>query len=141
MAEKTWIGSIYLKEEGGYEIIIKSLKHYKKRLQTLGSSPELKESAAMFASVLNQQASKTVPIIDETIRKIENGLKDVKLINSLSEDTSFLEKALLSYEADIQRAEEIGHEYFIKLVGNLEEAKKDIPTIKTAIEKIKQYSE
>ena len=141
MAEKIWIGSIYLKEEGGYEIIIKSLKHYKKRLQTLGNSPELKESAAMFASVLNQQAAKTVPIIDETIKKIESNLKDIKSTNRLSEDISFLEKALSCYEADIQRAEEIRHEYFIKLVGNLEEAKKDLPTIKTAIEKIKQYSE
>ena len=141
MAEKIWIGSIYIKEEGGYEIIIKSLKHYKKRLQTLGNSPELKESAAMFASVLNQQAAKTIPIIDETIKKIEDSLKDPKLINRLSEDTSFLEKALSCYEADIQRAEEAGHEYFTKLVANLEEAKKDIPSIKTAIEKIKQYSE
>ena len=141
MSEKVWLGSIYLKEEGGYEIIIKSLKHYKKRLKTLGNSPELQESAAMFASVLNQQAVKTVPKIDETIKKIEESLNDVKKMNSLSDDASFLEKALSCYEADIQRAEEIGHEYFIKLVGNLEEAKKDIPTIKTAIEKIKQYSE
>ena len=141
MTEKVWMGSIYLKEEGGYEIIIKSLKHYKKRLKTLGNSPELQESAAMFASVLNQQAAKTVPIIDKTIKKIEDSLNDVKTINSLSEDTAFLEKALSCYEADIQRAEEIGHEYFIKLVGNLEEAKKDIPIVKTAIEKIKEYSE
>ena len=141
MAEKIWIGSIYLKQEGGYEIIIKSLKHYKKRLQTLGNSPELKESAAMFASVLNQQAAKTVPVIDKTIEKIEESLKDAKLINNLSEDIPFLEKALSCYEADIQRAEEIGHEYFIKLVGNLEEAKKDLPTIKIAIEKMKQYLE
>ena len=141
MSEKVWLGSIYLKEEGGYAIVIKSLKHYKKRLKTLGNSPELQESAAMFASVLNQQAVKTVPKIDETVKKIEESLNDVKKINSLSDDTSFLEKALLCYEADIQRAEELGHEYFIKLIGNLEEAKKDIPTIKTAIEKIKQYSE
>ena len=141
MAEKIWVGSIYLKEEGGYEIIIKSLKHYKKRLQTLGNSPELKESAAMFASVLNQQATKTIPIIDETIKKIEEGLKDSKLINKLSEDISFLEKALSCYEADIHRAEETGHEYFIQLVGNIEEAKKEMPTIKKAVEKIKQYSE
>lgn len=141
MSEKVWLGSIYLKEEGGYEIIIKSLKHYKKRLKTLGNSPELQESAVMFASVLNQQAVKTVPKINETIKKIEESLNDVKKINSLSDDVSFLEKALSCYEADIQRAEEIGHEYFINLIGNLEEAKKDIPTIKTAIEKIKQYSE
>ena len=33
MSEKAWMGGIYLKEEGGYEIILKSLAHYKKSLQ------------------------------------------------------------------------------------------------------------
>ena len=61
----------------------------------------------MFASVLNQQATKTVPIIDETIKKVESSLEDSHLINNLSEDVPFLEKALSCYEADIQRAEEI----------------------------------
>ena len=30
MSKKFWIGGIYLKEEGGYEIILKSLIHYRK---------------------------------------------------------------------------------------------------------------
>ena len=32
MSEKSCIGGIYLKEEEGYEIVLKSLIHYKKRL-------------------------------------------------------------------------------------------------------------
>ena len=44
MSEKLWLGGIYLKEEGGYEIILSSLNHYKKRLQTIHASPELKEA-------------------------------------------------------------------------------------------------
>ena len=32
MSEKIWIGGIYLKEEGGYQIILKSLTHYKKMI-------------------------------------------------------------------------------------------------------------
>ena len=28
-----WMGGIFLKDEGGYEIVLKSLTHYKKRLQ------------------------------------------------------------------------------------------------------------
>ena len=47
-----WMGGIFLKDEGGYEIVLKSLVHYKKRLQTIHASPELKEAAAMFAPVL-----------------------------------------------------------------------------------------
>ncbi|HJJ23096.1 MAG TPA: hypothetical protein OQH54_05205 [Nitrosopumilus sp.] len=141
MSEKIWIGAIYLKDEGGYEIVLKSLRHYKNRLKTIDNSPELKDAGAMFASVLNQQAVKTIPKIDETIQKIQNNLADSQSISKLSEDISFLEKALSCYEADIHKAEDTGHEYFLKLVGNMVEARDDLKIIKTALDKIKQYSE
>jgi hypothetical protein len=141
MSEKIWIGAIYLKDEGGYEIVLKSLRHYKNRLRTMGNSPELKEAGAMFAPVLNQQAMKTVPKIDEVIQKIQDNIGDIRSVSKLSEDIPFLEKALACYEADIHRAQDIEHEYFVKLVGNMNEAKNDLKTIKIALEKIKQYSE
>lgn len=141
MSEKVWLGAIFLKDEGGYEIVLKSLQHYKKRLKTLGNSPELKDAAAMFASVLYQQAVKTVPKIDETVEKIENSLEDIQLTNKLVDEISFLEKSLQCYEADIHKAQDFGHEYFVKLVGNLEEATKDLKIISEALKKIKQFSE
>lgn len=141
LSEKIWIGGIFLKDEGGYEIVLKSLKHYKNRLKTLGNSPELKDAAAMFASVLHQQAVKLIPKIDQMIKKIETSLDDIQLINKLSEDIPFLEKALQCYEADINKAQDFGHEYFVKLVGNMEKATKDLQIINTALKKIKQYSE
>jgi len=141
MSEKIWIGAIYLKDEGGYEIVLKSLRHYKNRLRTIGNSPELKEAGAMFAPVLNQQAMKTVPKIDEVIQKIQDNIGDIRSVSKLSQDVPFLEKALTCYEADIHRAQDIEHEYFVKLVGNMNEAKNDLKTIKIALEKIKQYSE
>jgi len=103
MSEKIWLGGIHIKEEGGYEIILKSLNHYKKRLKTLNDSPELKDSAAMFASVLNQQARKTVPKINEVIVKIHDGLEDIQVMNNLQEEKQFLEKALTCYESDIHK--------------------------------------
>ena len=141
MPEKLWVGAIYLKDEGGYEIIIKSLKHYKKRLKTISNSPELKDAAAMFSSVLNQQAMKTIPIIDKTIQKIQSSLSDTKMTIQLNEDISFLEKALSCYEADIIKAQNTGHEYFVKLVGNMGESRDDLKIIKIALRKIKQFSE
>ena len=51
MSDKIWLGAIYLKEEGGYEIILRSLVHYKKRLMTIGKSPEIKDSAGMFGEI------------------------------------------------------------------------------------------
>jgi hypothetical protein len=141
MTEKIWLGGIYVKDEGGYEIILKSLNHYKIRLKTLNESPELKESAAMFASVLNQQARKIVPKIDEVIEKIYSGLNNIEDMNALDEEKRFLEKALSCYESDIHKAEDTGHEYFVKLVGDMEQARKDLKIIKIALEKINHFSE
>lgn len=141
MAEKVWMGAIFLKDEGGYEILLKSLEHYRKRLRTIGQSPELKDSAAMFASVLNQQAMKTVPKIDEVVEKIKNSINDIQEVKNLSEEVPFFEKALMCYESDIDKAQNTGHEYFVKLIGDLAEAKNDLDIIKTALRKIKEYSE
>jgi len=140
MSEKIWIGAIYLKDEGGYEIVLKSLRHYRNRLKTMGNSPELKDGGAMFALVLNQQAMKTIPKIDEVIQKVQDNLGDIQSASKLRDDVPFLEKALSCYEADIHKAEDTGHEYFVKLVGNMIEARNDLKTIKIALDKIKQYS-
>ena len=141
MTDKVWMGAIFLKDEGGYEILLKSLSHYRKRLRTIANSPELKDSAAMFASVLNQQAMKTVPKIDQVIEKIQNSINDIQAVKSLSDEIPFFEKALMCYESDINKARDTGHEYFVKLVGDMAEAQKDLEIIKTAIKKIKEYSE
>ena len=141
MSKKSWIGGIYLKEEGGYEIILKSLIHYKKRLQTIHASPELKEAAAMFAPVLQSQAKKRIPIIDETKEKMEQGLLNLIPIQLLGQNLEILEKSLECRKADIEKAEDTGAEYFIKLIGDVQEARNDLEPIKIALKKIKQYLE
>jgi len=55
MSERIWIGAIYLKDEGGYEIVLKSLRHYKNRLKTIGNSPELKDAACLDLFYINKQ--------------------------------------------------------------------------------------
>lgn len=141
MSEKVWIGGIYLKEEGGYEIILKSLAHYKKRLQTIHASPEVKEAAAMFAPVLQSQAKKRIPMIENTKTDIEKFLVDSKIIEPLQQDLEIIEKALECRKSDIEKAETTSDEYFLKLVENLDESKKDLPQIENALKKIKLYSE
>ncbi len=84
---------------------------------------------------------KTVPKIDEIIQKIQDNLGDIQSINKIKEDVSFLEKALTCYEADIHKAEDTGHEYYVKLVGDMVKARDDLESIKIALGKIKQYSE
>jgi len=139
LSEKIWLGGIYLKDEGGYEIILRSLLHYKKRLMTVDKSPEIKDSAAMFGGILIMAAKKTMPKINEIIQKIQQGLSDAQLSNTLKEDIPFLEKALSSYEVDIQKAQDTGHEYYLNLVGDLASVKNDLDLIKIAKSKINQF--
>ena len=140
MVDKIWLGGIFLKNEGGYEIVLKSLSHYKKRLQTIGNSPELKEAAAMFAPVLQQQAVKIVPQIDVTVSKIQDALSDSIPVDSLADDVPLMQRALECYQSDIEKAETTGHEYFQKLLGDITRAKQDSTIIAQAIDKIKQVS-
>ena len=141
MSEKSWIGGIYLKDEGGYEIILRSLDHYKKRLRTIHASPELKEAAAMFAPVLQSQAVKRIPIIDETKENVKQYLLNSIPTQALEENLETIQKALECRKSDIEKAEETGKEYFIKLVGDIQDAKKDNELIENALVKIKQYLE
>ena len=140
MSEKIWIGGIYLKVEG-YEIILKSLKHYKKRLQTIHSSPELKEAAAMFAPVLQSQAKKRIPMIEETEIQIKEFLLGSISSENIEENLEILEKALECRKSDIEKAISTSNEYFIKLLGNVQESKKDTEQINNALVKIKEYLE
>ena len=139
MSKKIWIGRIYLKEEGGYEIILKSLTHYKKRLQSIHASPEVKQAAAMFAPVLQSQAKKRIPMIESAKENIEKFLVNSKVVESLEQDLEIIEKALECRKSDIEKAESTSEDYFIKLLKDVEESKKDLPEIDKALLKIKAY--
>jgi hypothetical protein len=62
-------------------------------------------------------------------------------VNFVDEDISFLEKALTCYESDIHKAEDTGYEYFVNLVGNMLQARKDLQVIKIALLRINQFSD
>ena len=80
-------------------------------------------------------------MIDETRQRIEQMLKDSIPAQSLEQDLEILEKALECRQADIEKAQNTGREYFMKLLGDLQEAAKDLELIKNALVKIKQYSD
>ena len=141
MSEKTWLGGIYLKEEGGYKIILISLVHYKKSLQSIHASPEVKQAAAMFAPVLQSQAKKRIPMIESAKKNIEKFLLDSKSIESLEQDLEIIEKALECRKSDIEKAESTSEDYFIKLLKDVEESKKDLPELDNALLKIKAYTQ
>ncbi|HSA98070.1 MAG TPA: hypothetical protein VLF17_03230 [Candidatus Nitrosotenuis sp.] len=136
---QVWIGGIYIKEEGGYEIVLRSLRHYRKRLKSIGRSPEL-TNAPMFAQIVLQEANKTGPLIDPAISKISNALEHPETLADLQVDIQLYERALACYHSDIQKAQDGAGEFYSKLISDNPMAMADYPNIKTAIEKIRQFS-
>lgn len=139
MSHKVWLGRIYLREEGGYEIILKALHHYKKRLKNIGRSPELKD-APMFAQLVQHEASKTGPLIDPIINKIMTGLQNPESLQSLQVDISIFEKALNCYRSDIQKSQTSQASFYSELISDRNVAESDLAKIKDALEKINQFS-
>ena len=62
-------------------------------------------------------------------------------VKSLEEDLEIMEKALECRKSDIEKAQDTGKEYFVKLIGDLQEAAKDLDSLQNALVKIKEYSD
>lgn len=134
-----WLGRIYVKEEGGYEIILRALSHYRKRLKSIGRSPELKD-APMFAQIVIQEASKTGPLIDPAISKLKNALANPETLNDLQSDVPLYEKALICYQSDIKKAQNESEKFYLELLSGNPAAITDYANITMALEKINQFS-
>ena len=59
----------------------------------------------------------------------------------MEEDLEILQKALECRKSDIEKAENTPDEYFMKLLGDTQESKKDLEPIENALTKIKEYSD
>lgn len=139
MSENIWMGGIFLKEEGGYDIVIKALNHYKKRIRTIDNTPGLKDAGGMFASILQQEAMKTHPKVQQAIDKINEFLKNQNTLRDIQGEVPLIEKALRCYQSDIQKATDIGDSYYLSLFENLEKIKNDMGMVKDALERINKY--
>ena len=137
---KVWLGSIFLKEEDGYKIILKALEHYKKRLRNINSSPEL-AGAAMFSQIVTQEAMKQHPVVDSLIKKIPRCLESSEQLNQLENNIELFVKSLESYKSDIKKAQTTGDEYYKKLVNISDVGSDEINKIDNAISKIQLFEE
>ena len=80
-------------------------------------------------------------MIDATRKRIEQVLQDSIPVKSLEEDLEIMQKALECRKSDIEKAQDTGKEYFVKLIGDLQEAAKDLDSLQNALVKIKEYSD
>ncbi|MFM7862486.1 MAG: hypothetical protein ACKO7Y_07110 [Candidatus Nitrosotenuis sp.] len=131
-----WIGGIYLKEEGGYEIILKSLTHYKKRLRNIRKSPEIKD-APMFATIIESEAQKSYQAANNAISKITESLAFPEKLSTIESEIPLIEKALVCYHTDISKKDT--DPFYSELITDMQMASQDAPKILLALKEIKRY--
>ena len=134
-----WLGSIFLKDEGGYGIVLRSLDHYKTRLRTVHASPEL-ANAAMFSQIVQQEAQKTYPAVQALISETLLFLTDPARAGVLEDGLSLFLKALESYGADLDKAKNSEHEYYRKIIDLSRVPRDEERAIRDAIFRISSYA-
>lgn len=138
MSQRVWLGGIYLKEEGGYEIVLRSLHHYKKRLRAIDKSPEL-QGAPMFVQIVQHEAMKSHSLVTKTIDKIQSTLHDPKALLDVESDMPVIEKALTCYYSDVEKANGGAAKFYSDLMEGNDYAQSDFTNIKRAILRINEY--
>ena len=140
MSEKVWLGSIFIKDEGGFDIIMRALNHYNRRLHRISESPEIADAGAMFGSILQSESMKTAPKLKPIADRLRAGLADASALAALEDDVEIIEKAMICYKSDAQKALDSVHEYYTKLVEGNEHFQNDIAVLDNCIQKLKQYN-
>ena len=136
MSQKIWLGGIYLRDEGGYELILRSLKHYKKRLKNIRKSPEIKD-APMFATIIEQEAIKAFQGADLLILKINEALLKPEMLQTLESELPLMQKAMECYFSDIQK---VGSDsFYSELILDKMTALQDLKTIQDSLQKLGVY--
>lgn len=138
MSQRVWLGGIYLKEEGGYEIVLRSLHHYKKRLRVIDRSPEL-QGAPMFVQIVQHEAIKSHSLVTKTIDKIQSTLHDPNALLEAESDMPVIEKALNCYYSDVEKANGGTAEFYADLIVGNDYAQSDFANIKQAILRLNEY--
>ena len=94
----------------------------------------------MFVQVVEQEAMKTFPKIQNIIEQINQCLSDTSSFNQLQNDIPIIEKSLDSYKSDLQKSLANSHQYYTKLIPEANLLKADLELIDNALQKINQFS-
>ena len=132
-----WTGSIFIKEEGGFFIILRALNHYNRRLGRIGESPEIGEAGAVFGSILQAEAGRVIPQLRPLANKMRAALTDPAVLASLEKDIPLMEKAMTCYRSDGRKALERLHPFYAVLAAGDEKLEKDLPVIEEAVRRLR----
>ncbi len=115
------MGSIFLRDMGGYAVVLRSLIHYKKRLRTIDSAPGL-AGAQMFLPIIRQEAMKTYPLAERAAGEILRSLADPARLRLLENELPLFQRALESYRSDLLRMQASGDQTMDGEIGAIDEA-------------------
>lgn len=138
MPDTAWTGSIFIRDEGGFELIMRALNHYNRRLRRISASPEIAGAGAMFGSVLGAEAARTVPLLGPIAGRLRAGLADPAALAAVEGDIGIIEKAMVCYKADAAKAADGAHAYYAGLVEGNAHYRGDVDAIDGAIARLKE---
>jgi len=137
MSARTWLGGIYLRE-GGHGIVLRALNHYRRRVANVGSDPQIRDVPSLRMIVV-EEGKKTAEKVPLVIKIINAGLDNPKLIEQVEFEVSLIEKALNCYKSDIEKIVNTMVERYTYLFDEPKNLQNDLPLIKEALVKIKQF--
>ena len=115
-----WTGGLFVRHEGGFEMVMRALNHYNRRLRRISESPELGSAGAMLASVLQSESAKTAPKLKELAARMRASLTDDAALASLENDLDLVGRAMSCYASDLRRAT-AGDEFCASLLRDADE--------------------
>jgi len=139
MSGRSWLGGIYLRG-GGHHVVLRALNHYKKRVETVGNDPQLKDTPINLRSLIVEEGKKTSEQVRMLIKIISAGLKDPKLINQVQFQVPLIQKALKCYTVDIEKIVKNMQDRYLDLFDEPKNLQDDLPLIQDALKEINKFS-
>lgn len=134
------MGPIFIRDEGGFEVIMRALNHYNKRLNHIADTPELAQAGAVFGTILQSESAKASSKLKPLANKLRAGLTDPDILATLHDDIEIMEKAMRCYKADCQKATQ-DIPYYTEMLGKNMHVQDDVQMLDKYINRLKQYSE
>ena len=137
MSARTWLGGIYLRGKGN-GIVLRALDHYRRRVANVGSDPQIRDVPSLRMLVV-EEGKKTAEKVPLVIKIINAGQDNPKLIEQVEFEVPLIEKALNCYKSDIEKIVNTMEERYTYLFDEPKNLQEDLPLIKEALVKIKQF--
>ena len=137
--DRAWLGQIFIGDEGGFDVIMRALDHYGRRLRHVLGSPEIAGAAAMLGSILQSESARTARRLGPIADRLRAGLTDASVLAGLEGDVDTIERAMACYRSDCRKAAGGAHPYYAGLVEGNAHYMQDLAVLDDCIRKLRMY--